>query len=166
MGSIEAVLNGALALGGTGGGLGGSLGGQLDVGVGGLGVRMDLAARAGPVSAIEARSLTVDIAPGLAWAPLERSSASALAWELRLAGLIRYVEVSHEGAPSETRSRWLPGARLTAASLWWFTQPWALVLWVGADATFGKTEILWKGTEVSSLAPMFLSLGLGIRAQL
>jgi hypothetical protein len=165
-GSIDAALSGALVPGGTGGGFGGSLGGQLDVGAGGLSPRLDLAARAGAVAAIEGRSLTLDVAPGLAWAPLGRSSASALAWELRLAALVRYVEVSHEGALSETRSRWLPGARLSVAGLWWFTESWALVLSVGADATFGKTEIFWKEAEVASIPPLSLLLGLGVRAQL
>lgn len=163
--AFDAAANGALTLGGAGSGFGGTLAGQLDLGASRLAVRVEAAVRAGHVAVLEGRSLTLDVMPGLAWTPLQ-FTGSNIDLELRLAALVRYLSLTQEHAVSETHARWLPGARGAIAGLWWFARRWALAAAVGLDATFGKTSIVWKGTQVADVTPCALTLELGIRIQL
>jgi hypothetical protein len=166
--SIDATANAALALGGTGDHFGGALGVELALGAH-FGLRADLGLGLGAIDVIDARSVVLDLAPGIAWLSNREPEVAPLALELRLSLGAHYLAVvrpAEAGFPAEQRARFLPAARLLVGGLWWFSREFALLANVGVDGAMGETEIVRMGTRISTLEPFALSMQLGVRARL
>ena len=115
---------------------------------------------------VDLHMFVFDLLPGVSWRSSDRMSAQPLALEIRLSALARYLSVGLTGRTHETEARWVLGARMSLAGMWWFSREFALIASVGLDSTLGQTEIFSMGKQVASVEPFALAMSLGVRARL
>ena len=163
--ALDLAGQGVLGVGGEGTAVGGELGGQYRLGEH-FSLRLAAALRVGHLEQLEARALTLDLAPGLSWRSGDTGPAQAWGLALSLAAVARLQSVRRAPIGStapESHGRWLPGVGVGLEVNYALNHEAALFVSSGLRALLGETDLFLRGRHVASFAPLELGLGLGAR---
>jgi hypothetical protein len=165
VGSIGGMLIAALGVGDNGGGAGGALDFRVRLDPT-FAIRFGGGARAGQDPPAQVVTRFYYGAAGIAWTAWTAQNARValgLRWD---ALLIRtdFAHLSTSQTGTESDGKWIPGADLLFEAAYFITRGAAISAGVGAEATFGKTDILVGGRRINTIEPLRPLLELGIRA--
>jgi hypothetical protein len=147
---------------------GGGLGGLLDVRVRlapSVAWRLGAAFRTSRVVAADATSMFFSGGTGIGWTALATRDARGSVG-LRLDGLLirqEFAHLSNDDATTVHEGKWLPGADLLIEAAWYFSTGAGLAAGAGAEAAFGRTDLVVRGQRVTTLQPVRPVLELGLR---
>jgi hypothetical protein len=164
--AIDAAARAVAAIDGEGTGFGGELGGQYRLGDH-LALRAGAAVHLGHIEPLEARMTIVDIGPGIVWRSHDAEPGQRFALALRADVFARLQSVSRPAArphAAETHGRFVPGLALGLEASYAISRGFAMFAGGGAQVLLGETEIVLRGREITSFAPVGLGFELGGRA--
>ncbi len=118
--------------------------------------------RAGSVGVVDGSLHVLALAGGLR-IPIVHRGAFELA--LQAEGVASHEAVSRTDARGDDqgRSRWIPGAQLSAVGGYWVLPQLALVAALGSQVTFGSTDVVVQGRTAATLSPYRATFELGVR---
>jgi hypothetical protein len=166
-GAIDAMGEGAFAVGGYGGGVGAQLAGHWYF-LPHLALRLGFAIRSGQIPPAQATSLTLTGGLGLGVRWLEPSKRQPFEMGARASLLLIRQSMSHlsaDDANAAVQSRWLPGAELMLEGGFYFVPNAAVILATGTEVTMGETQVYVARRPVATLAPWHLAGEIGLRAR-
>ena len=163
--SIDAAAQGVVAVSGEGTSVGGALGGQYRLDEH-LSLSLGAALRIGHIEALEARLVTVDFGPGVAWRSGDLDAGRRWGLQLQLGAFARLQSLRRTSAgsqPRESHGRFVPGAGIGVELTYALTRDIALLANIRVNAVLGQTDVFLRDREVAAFAPIELGLGLGAR---
>jgi hypothetical protein len=131
-----------------------------------IAVRGELLGRAGVVQAAQATSLSMHLAAGVAVSPLGNPATRPASLEVRTDLAVMYESLGHLSSDDVDRvrqARLIPGADLVLEGSLRVLGSAAVVLGVGAEVAFGRTDIFVHESKVAVLPPLRLVSNLGLR---
>jgi hypothetical protein len=156
----------AVAIAGEGMGFGGELAGQVRLNEQ-LALRASVALRLGELEALDARTTSVDLGPGIVWRSHDTEPGRPFALALRLDALARLLRVRLDAQhDSESHGHVVPVIGLSVEASYALSRELGLTASAGARAILGETEVISKGQPVASFAPVELGFALGTRLRL
>jgi hypothetical protein len=163
--ALDLMVMGSLGLGGNADALGGAFALRGAVSRT-LALRAELLGRTGVVQAAEATSLSLHLAAGVAWNPLGDPATRRTNLGVRADLAVLYESLGHlspDDIDRDREARFLPGADLVVEGSLRILGSAALVLGVGAEVAFGRTDVFVHQVKVSELPPLRLVTSLGLR---
>ncbi len=161
VGLFEALAVGTMGLDGEGPGLGGALAGELAF-ARKLAVRLAVEARTASVPSLAASAVTVLVAPGLAWRPLESTRSRPFALGGRAEALLGGYGLSHAGVSAAMQ--WSPGARGLLDAAWMFSEGAGISLAAGGEVPFRAVQVVEGGGAMRTYYPLRFVAEMGVRA--
>jgi hypothetical protein len=131
-----------------------------------LALRAELLGRTGVVQAAEATSLSLHLTAGLAFSPLGNPASQRVSLALRADVGAFYESLGHLSPDDIDRvrqARVLPGADLVLEGSLRILGSAAIVMGVGAEVAFGRTDVNVHQAKVAVLPPLRLVSSLGLR---
>jgi hypothetical protein len=162
--ALDASAVATSAIAGYGGGLGGVFAFRLPL-AGAVGARLALGARGGEVGPAQATSRVISGAVGLTWQPW-LDARRRWAAGLRLDAVLLHHELTHlsdDDPESVPLSRFVPGFDAALEGAFRFADQALVVLAVGSEVAFGKTDIVVRQHEVATLSPVRVFGEMGVR---
>jgi hypothetical protein len=148
---------------------GGTVGAALDFrfGARSLALRAAVTFRVGEIPSAQITTQFVGGAMGLVWETSISPEARG-AFGLRIDGVLLHADFAHlmEGDETIHQGKWMIGADVLAEGSWFFARGAAVAAGVGAEATFGRTDVRIGGrtfTTLTLLVRPLAELGLRIR---
>jgi hypothetical protein len=161
--AIDVSAVGATSLRGAGAGLGGTVGARWYF-ARHVGLRAAASLRSENAERAEASSVFADGALGVT---LRSDEVSRFSFGARSDLIVGHQQLSHGPAIEhrrETEGRWVPGADLVLEGAWSFARSADVTAGAGAEALFGRTDVVVHGHEVEAF-PIALLLEVGVRAK-
>jgi hypothetical protein len=159
------MVMGSLGVGGNGDGLGGAFAVRRTLAPW-VGVRGELLGRTGVVQAAEATALSLHLTAGLAFTPLGDPATHRVSLALRADAGVFYESLGHLSPDDIDRvrqARFLPGADLILEGSVRILGSAAVVVGVGAEVAFGRTDVYVHQEKVAVLPPLRLVSSVGLR---
>jgi hypothetical protein len=163
--AVDLMVMGSLGLGGNADGLGGAFALRRSL-TPRVAVRAELLGRTGVVQAAEATSLSLHLAAGVAFSPLGDPATRRASLALRADLGLFYESLGHlspDDIDRVRRARVIPGADLVVEGSVRLLGSAALVLGVGTEVAFGRTDVNVHEEKVAVLPPLRLVTSLGLR---
>jgi len=131
-----------------------------------LSVRGELMGRTGVVQAAEATSLALHLAAGVVVSPLGNPATRRAALDVRADLAVLYESLGHlspDDIDRDRQARLVPGGDLVIEGGLRVLGSAAVVLGVGAEVAFGRTDVFVHERKVAELPPLRLVTSLGLR---
>jgi hypothetical protein len=163
--ALDLMVMGSLGLGGNADALGGAFAVRRALAPW-LSVRGELMGRTGVVQAAEATSLALHLAAGVAVSPLGNPATRRAGLEVRADLAVLYESLGHlspDDIDRDRQARLVPGGDLVIEGSVRVLGSAAVVLGVGAEVAFGRTDVFVHERKVAELPPLRLVSSLGLR---
>jgi hypothetical protein len=163
--ALDLMVMGSLGVGGNADALGGAFA-LRRVLAPWIAVRGELLGRTGVVQAAEATALSLHLAGGVALSPLGNAATRRASLEVRTDVALLYESLGHlspDDVDRVRRARLVPGGDLVIEGSIRVLGSAAVVLGVGAEVAFGRTDVFVHERKVAVLPPLRLVSSLGLR---
>jgi hypothetical protein len=163
--ALDALVAGSVGIDGDADGIGGAFALRRTL-VPSLAARVEVSGRTGVLQVAEATALSLHAGAGLCWNPLGNPATHRVDLGLRADVGVFFESLSHlssDDAERVRRARLLPGGDLMLEASVRVFDTAALVLGLGAELAFGRTDVYVHETRVSVIPPLRLVSSLGLR---
>jgi hypothetical protein len=163
--ALDALVLGSLGVNGNAAGVGGGVAVRRAP-LPSLALRGELAGRTGVVQPAQATALSLRLAVGVAWSPFFPLQARRANLAVRADLALFYESLGHLSADDVERvrqGRFLPGADLALEGSFPVLGQAALVVGLGAELTFGHTDVYVHRQKVAVIPPLRLVTFVGLR---